>query len=134
VLELIYGYAHFDSLGVLDPAQHLLVDGALLNQLHQGVQKELVGIGALLLVGLELLLELSRNRDLLRLQEAFQQHIDGAVDIVRSHIVTQVNFSMRLRHSQNTLNVTDCDGNTSDDVGLSTDVRIELRHFLLVNF
>jgi hypothetical protein len=30
-----------------------------------------------------------------------------------------VNFSMRLRHSQNTLNVTDCDGNTSDDVGLS---------------
>ena len=61
VLELIYGYAHLDSLGVLDSAQYLLVDGAFFNQLHQGVQKELVGIGAFLLVGLELLLELAGN-------------------------------------------------------------------------
>jgi hypothetical protein len=46
------------------------------------VKKELVRVRPLLLVGLKLLLELSGDRDLLRLQETLEEHIDGTVDVI----------------------------------------------------
>lgn len=82
VLELVDGYADLNPLSILDVAKHLFIDGTLLDHLHKGVKEELVGVGPLLLVGLKLLLELSGNRNLLRLQETLQEHIDGTVDVI----------------------------------------------------
>ena len=82
VLELVDGYADLNPLSILDVAKHLFIDGTLLDHLHEGVKEELVGVGPLLLVGLKLLLELSGNRDLLRLQETLQEHIDGTVNVI----------------------------------------------------
>ena len=82
ILELVDGNADLNSLSILDVAKHLFIDSTLLDHLHEGVKEELVGVGALLLVGLKLLLELSGNRDLLRLQETLQEHIDGTVDVI----------------------------------------------------
>ena len=82
ILELVDGYADLNPLSILHVTKHLFIDGTLLDHLHEGVKKELVRVGPLLLVGLKLLLELSGDRDLLRLQETLEEHIDGTVDVI----------------------------------------------------
>ena len=82
ILELVNGYANLYSLCLLDVAEDFLIHCTLLDKLHEGVKKELVGVRSLLLIRLELLLELSGNRDFLGLEKALEEHVDSVVDVI----------------------------------------------------
>jgi hypothetical protein len=109
------------------------VNGSFLNYFLQGVQEELGGVGLSSLILLKFLGQLSGDGQLLGLDEAIEEHLNGMVDVVCSHVLSQVHFGMGLRHSDHGLNVTHGYGDAADHIGLPPDVRVELGDFILVD-
>ena len=64
------------------------------------MEHQLVGVGLLGLVVLELSGELASDGTLLRLEETLQEHADGQINIIGPHIITQMHLSVCLSHSQ----------------------------------
>ena len=59
----------------------------------------------------------SHDGEFLRGDEAFQHDADGHVDVILVHVITQMHASMRLRHADHRLDVTDRDGDTACRLG-----------------
>ena len=97
------------------------------------VQQQLCGILSLELVLFKLLGELSGNWQLLWLQEALKQHLDCHVHIGWPDIVSQMQLGKGLRHSDDGLDMPNCNRNTADGAWLTPDVCVELGDFILVD-
>ena len=67
------------------------------------------------------------------MQETLKEHLDGEVDIICSHVTSQVDLGMSLRHSDDRLNVSDGDWDTTNHGALPSDVGVELSDLVLVN-
>lgn len=82
---------------------------------------------------IELLVQLSCNWHFLRLQETFQEHFNCMINIIWSYVVSKVHLCPSFRHSNNWLNMSYCNWDTSDNWAFSSNIRIELCNFILIN-
>ena len=96
ILEEINFDFHMDFLRFVEATQCSLVDSLVLGGNLQGVEQKLSRIGLPSLVLLELLGELSRDGNLLGLQETFKKHLDGEINIVSSDMVSEMDLGMSL--------------------------------------
>ena len=67
------------------------------------------------------------------MQETLQQHVDCKVDVVRAHVVSEVDLGFGLTHSEHRLDMTHSDWNAADLRACVSDFGVESRHFLLVD-
>jgi hypothetical protein len=105
ILEMIHWNLDLEALNLFNLARYLIIDGLVLHQPCQDVEKQLVVVSLLGKVGLELLLKLASDRDLLGLEETLQQHVDSHIDVIRAYIVAQMHSSVSFRHSEHRLNM-----------------------------
>ena len=135
---LLLEFAHFDfymhCLCFLD-AFRVLEDRCFpLREFIQNPQQELVLVYP---VSTQIILELaskwSLDRILLTLQETLQHHVNCKVDIIRPNVVSEVDFSFCLTHSEYRLNMTHSNRNATDLLTCASYFGVEGCNFLLVN-
>ena len=87
MFEIILWYFHEDSIFVLETFERFLVNGSIFDAVLESVEQQLTRVLRSLLVLFEFLPELSCNGEFLGLQEAIEEHLYGAVNIVGGHII-----------------------------------------------
>ena len=99
----------------------------------QQMHKQVGGIVGPLAILLELFDQLSADGVLLRLDERVKKRLNSDIDIGRCYLIAQMKLCMSFGHSDQRLDMTYCDWDSTNDTRLSSDISIERSDLILID-